>query len=110
MGIKQTPKCFKVRFPCCHKTEQPNLYTSIYYTVIECHLHTSTMSGAGELALRKIGCFLPIMELEIYYGKHTWKNTIIRRMVVVAFCAYEAMRRGERDYGCGSGASKGLEM
>lgn len=76
---------------------------------IEHQLHTSTMPGAGDSAMHGTGLLPAFVEFEIYHGKQTWKDAIIRGMVVGACCAREAKRGGDRDSGDGSGASEGLE-
>ena len=67
------------------------------------------MPGAGDSAMHGTGLLSASMEFEIYHGKQSWKNAIIRGMVVVACCAHEAERGGGRSSEDGSGTSERLE-
>ena len=67
------------------------------------------MPGAGDSAMHGRGLLPAFMEFEIYHGKQSWKNAIIRGMVVVACCAHEAKRGGGRSPEDGSGTSERLE-
>ena len=67
------------------------------------------MPGAGDSAMCGTGLLPAFKEFEIYHGKQSWKNAIIRGIVAVACCAHEAGRGGGRSSEDGSGTSERLE-